>query len=98
MAKEQKTYTKEFKEEAVRLLESSGKSAAQLARDLGISDSALYHGRKQFVEQGNQAFPGHGHQTAPEEELRRLRRENEIVRQERAILQKVVAIFSEGQP
>ena len=37
MAKEQKTYTKEFKEEAVRLLESSGKSAAQLARDLGIA-------------------------------------------------------------
>lgn len=97
MSQVQQTYTKAFKEEAVRLLETSGKSAAQLARDLGVSDSALYHWRKQLRLQGEQAFPGHGHQTAPEEELQRLRREVEILRQERAILKKVVAIFSEGQ-
>lgn len=95
MAKDQQIYTKECKAEAVRLLETSGKSAAQLARDLGVSNSALYHWRKQLRQQGEQAFPGHGHQTAPEEELRRLHRENEILRQERAILKKVVAIFSE---
>jgi transposase len=97
MAKVQKTYTKEFKEEAVRLFETSGKSAAQLASDLGVTDSSLYHWRKQLRQQGEQAFPGHGQQTAPEEELRRLRRENEILRQERAILKKVVAIFSKEQ-
>jgi transposase len=95
MANNQATYTKEFKEEAVRLLEISGKSAAQIARDLGVSDSAVYHWCKQLRQQGEQALPGHGHQTAPEEELRRLRRENELLRQERAILKKVVAIFSE---
>ena len=42
MAKEQKIYSKEFKEEAVKLVQSSGKPAAQIARDLSISDSALY--------------------------------------------------------
>lgn len=41
MAKEQKTYTKEFKEEAVRLVQSSQKSQAQIARDLGVADSTL---------------------------------------------------------
>ena len=42
MAKVQKVYTKEFKEEAVKLARNSNKPAAQIARDLGMSDSALY--------------------------------------------------------
>jgi transposase len=96
MTKIQKTYTREFKEEAVRLLETSGKSVMQLARDLGVSDSALHHWRQQLREQGAHAFPGQGHQTAPEEEMRRVRREMEIIKQERDILKKVVAIFSRG--
>jgi transposase len=48
---------------------------SHLARDLGVSDSALYHGCKQLSEQGEQAFPGSGHQTAEQEEIRRLNRE-----------------------
>src|ERR1700694_3262477 len=88
MPKQQKTYTKEFKLEAVQLVKSSGKPMSQIARELGISDSALYHWSKQLAEQGEQAFPGSGHQTTQEEELRRLRRELEITRQERDILKK----------
>jgi transposase len=94
MAKQQKTYTREFKLEAVQLVKSSGKPMSQVARDLGVSDSALYHWCKQLAEQGEQAFPGSGHQTAQEEEIRRLKRELEITRQERDILKKVVSIFS----
>jgi transposase len=94
MAKQQKTYTKEFKLEAAQLVKSSGKPMSQVARDLGVSDSALYHWCKQLAEQGEQAFPGSGHQTEQEEELRRLRRELEVTRQERDILKKVVSIFS----
>ena len=94
MTKQQKTYTREFKVEAVQLVKSSGKPMSQIARELGVSDSALHHWSKQLVEQGEQAFPGSGHQTAQEEELRRLKRELEITRQERDILKKVVSIFS----
>jgi transposase len=43
MPKEQRTFTKEFKLEAVRLVQSSGKSITQVARDLGIADSTLHH-------------------------------------------------------
>ena len=43
MPKQQKTYTKEFKLEAVQLVKSSGKLMSQIARELGIGDSALYH-------------------------------------------------------
>jgi len=65
-----------------------------VARELGISDSAIHGWRRELAEQGKEAFPGKGHQTAIEEENRRLKRENEILRQERDILKKVVSIFS----
>jgi transposase len=94
MAKEQQTFTREFKQEAVRLAESSEKPLTQIARDLGIADSTLSHWRKQLREEGEQAFPGSGHQPPLEEENRRLRRENEVLRQERDILKKAVSIFS----
>jgi transposase len=88
MAKQQKTFTREFKLEAVQLVKSSGKPMSHIARDLGISDSALYHWCKQLSDQGEQAFPGSGHQTAEQEEIRRLKRELEVTRQERDILKK----------
>lgn len=97
MPKDQKVFTKEFKGEAVPLVQRSGKSQAQIARDLGIADSTLHHWCKEFAKAGEHAFPGSGHPPASEEELRRLRREVEILRQERDILKKALAIFSRSQ-
>jgi transposase len=97
MAKVQKTYTAEFKREAVQLAQTSGKSIAQVARELGISDTSIHQWRKELAEHASQAFPGSGHQTMQEEELRRLKRENEVLKQERDILKKAVGIFSRGQ-
>lgn len=94
MSKQQKTYTREFKLEAVQLVKSSGKPLSQIARDLGVSETALYNWCKQLAEQGQQAFPGSGHQTAEQEEIRRLQRELEVTGQERDILKKVVSIYS----
>jgi|SRR5579863_4942675 len=94
MAKVQKTYTREFKEEAVRLVQTSGKSIAQVARELGISDTSIHQWRKELAQHGKGAFPGSGHQTALEEENHRLKRELERVQQEREILKKVLSIFS----
>jgi transposase len=97
MQKTQRTFTKEFKREAVQLVKSSNKPLAQSARDLGIADSTLHHWRKLFDSQGEQAFPGSGHQTGQEEEIRRLKREVETLRQERDILKKALGIFSRSQ-
>ena len=94
MAKVQKTYTREFKEEAVRLAQTSGKPIAQVGRSLGISDTSIHQWRKEQAQHGKEAFPGSGHQTALEEENRRLKRELERVQQEREILKKVLSIFS----
>jgi transposase len=94
MKKVQKTYTAEFKREAVRLMQTSGKPMAQVARELGISDTSLHPWRKELAAHGTEAFPGSGHQTAQEEELRRLRRELEVTRQERDGLKKALIVFS----
>ena len=94
MAKVQKTYTREVKEEAVRLAQTSGKSITQVARELGMSDTSIHQWRKELAQHGPEAFPGKGHQTELEEENRRLKRELERVQQERDILKKVVSIFS----
>ena len=96
MTREQRTFTTEFKLEAVRLAQTSGKRVSQVARDLGIADSTLFHWCKQLAEKGAEAFPGSGHQTALEEENRRLKRELDQVRQERDSLTKTVAIFTRG--
>ena len=97
MEKEKRVFTAEFKREALNLVETSGKSLAQVARDLGISDNTLHGWKQQMREHGQEAFPGSGHQTPQEEEMRRLRRENEILRQERDILKKALAIFSKTE-
>ncbi len=91
MGKIQKVYSKEFKEEAVRLAQTSGKPIAQIARELGISDSAIHGWRKELVEHGEDAFPGKGHQTLLEEENRRLKREVERLQQERDILKRAMS-------
>ena len=94
MLERRKTYTREFKIEAVRLLETSGKSGHEIEDDLGIGRGQVYRWRKQVGEEsGNiRAFPGTG--KPRDEELVRLKRELAIVREERDILRKAVAIFS----
>jgi transposase len=98
MAKVQKTYTAEFKREAVRLACRSSAPIAQVAQELGISDTSIYQWRKALTAHGDEAFPGSGHQTAQEEELRRLKRELEVTRQERDILKKAFIVFSGTPP
>jgi transposase len=89
-----RTYTREFKLEAIALAEQSEKSVGQIERDLGLSDGLLRHWLRAHRAKGTQAFPGTGHQPDAEAEIRRLQRELEITRQERDILKKAVAIFA----
>ncbi|MFN2398014.1 MAG: transposase [Gemmatimonadaceae bacterium] len=89
-------FTREFKLEAVRLLNESGKTAAVIASDLGINGEVLRRWRQQLSEASSpkDAFPGNGKLTSVDEELRLLRRENAILREERAILKKATAFFA----
>jgi transposase len=96
-----RTYTKEFKLEALELLRTSGKSAAQIERDLGITTGLLlkWRGRYQVKKQTNgtvQLEPSDVE--AAQAEVKRLRRQLAIAEQERDILKKAVSIFSKLEP
>lgn len=88
-------YDSEFKRAAVELARTSGKPLAELEVELGISQGLLKHWVRAAKRDGAEAFPGNGRLKASDEELRRLQRENAILRQERDILKKAVAIFSQ---
>lgn len=90
-----KRYDKEFKVEAVRLASEPGNTQAGIEKDLGIGQGVISRWKRELQRGGEQAFPGKGHLKPQDEELRRLKRENERLRQERDILKKAVAIFSE---
>lgn len=83
-----------FKIEAVRLVVDEGRKVAGVARELGIGANLLHRWKRQLTDNGSGAFPGKGHQTAEQEELLRLRRENVDLREERDILKKAIAVFS----
>ena len=85
--KPRKTYTREFKVEAVRLTTEGGIKVAQAARDLGINENTLHNWRRQFREWGAGPMAGKSDLTLAEEN-RRLRKDNAALREERDFLKK----------
>ncbi len=95
MSKTRRTYTKDFKIETVRLLETSGKSSSQIELELGIGKGNLGRWKCKYGTNGGQTESGSSDRAPEQERIRELERENEILRQERDILKKAVAIFSQ---
>ncbi len=94
MAKTRRTFTREFKAEAVRRVTEGGKSLAEVARELDLGESMLRAWKQALAAEGGQAFPGKGSPPAHEEELRRLRAEVRRLTMERDILKKATAFFA----
>ena len=92
MPKSPPRYPDAFREEAVELVHASGTSIPQIARDLGSNDQTLRTWVKQAAIDAGHGPPGEL-TTAEREELRRLRREHQVLRQEREILNEVTAFF-----
>ncbi len=93
-------FTKEFKLEAVRLLELGQKPAAQLAVELGINRNQLYKWQEQLKGKGAEsAFRGPGRLPLDQQsEVERLKRELKRVSEERDILKKAAAYFAKELP
>ena len=87
-------HSREFKEEAVRLVVEGGRTAVDVARGLGIHENMLHKWIRQHKEDSSGSFPGKGHLKPQDEEMRRLQRELANTREERDILKKALGIFS----
>ncbi len=92
MPKSRPPYPAEFRSEAIRLARTSGKPYAQIARELGVTAETLRLWLKQ--EDLDAGRRSDGLTTQDQEELRRLRRENRILREESEILKKAAAFFA----
>ena len=94
MTKKRRTYTPEFKAEAVQLVTGQGYSVAEAARSLGVHETLLRSWKQAVEAEGDQAFPGHGKLPPSEGELHRLRAENKRLRAACDILKKATALFA----
>ena len=86
-------WDKEFKERAVRLV-LGGRPAKTVARDLDINISMLHRWKREYLQDREGSFPGKGHLSEADEELRRMKKEIAELKEERDILKKAVAFFA----
>ena len=91
--RDRKRYSREFKLEALRRTQITGKSVAEVARELELPVHHLYKWRAEADRKTTDVFPGTGH-TSPNAELEALRRENRQLREERDILKKSLGFFA----
>lgn len=94
MTTKRKTFSKEFKQEAVRLLELGQRPPAEIARELGINRNQLYKWQEQIDARGADAFPGKGRLSGKDDELAKLKREIDRLKEENEILKKAARYFA----
>ncbi len=95
MGTTRRSFSQEFKVEAVRMVTEGIHSLAQVARDLSIRPDMLRRWRRQFEQDPEKAFPGVGQRKARDEEMWQMRRKLERVTMERDILKKALGIVSD---
>jgi len=93
-SKKHRSYDRQFKEEAVRLVIEGKRPVVEVARGLGIHENLLRTWKRKYKEDPSGSFPGKGHLGSQEEEFKRLQKENANLKEEREILKKALAIFS----
>ena len=93
-----RTYTREFKLEALKLARDPSVGFEKAAAQLGLNVSMLYRWDRRLQSGGEDAFPGQGNQTGVEAELSRLRRENRELQTENDILKKAAIYFVKKKP
>jgi transposase len=93
-----KTYTREFKLEAIRLADESDKPVTQVARELGLRVNQIYKWRQQLEEKQDRAFSGKGTGNDKDAEIRRLKKALASSHEENEFLKKTAIFFAKNQP
>lgn len=91
-----RTYSKDFKKKACELVMKDNIAVSVVAEKFGINHVMLHRWVSEYREFGEEAFVGQGHQRPADAELRKLRKENERLKQEVEILKKAAAYFAKS--
>jgi len=94
MSEKRKTYDKEFKLSAVKMIVEGGMKVSQVSKDLGINENSLHNWKRAYLSDQQNAFPGKGRMKPEEEELRVLRKQVKRLEMERDILKKAIGYFT----
>jgi len=92
--KRRRRYTRDFKLEAIRLVERRGGKVTEVANSLGIHPNILQRWVREFREDSAYSFPGQGVLKTSDEEIHLLKKRLREAEEERDILKKALAIFS----
>ena len=87
-------FSREFKLEAVKMVQGRGVALKQVARDLDLNENMLRRWVREFGEDPQDAFPGLGQMKPEQAEIARLQREVAKLKMERYILKKAAAYFA----
>lgn len=90
-----KKYSKEFKLDAISLVEDQGYRVTEAAKSLGLHQALLSRWLREYKEEDGQVFRGNGKLTAEQLEIRRLKEENKRLKMEKEILKKAAVFFAQ---
>lgn len=89
-----KSYSKEFKLNAVKMIIEEGRRTSEVARDLKVSENSLSNWKRKYLEDQEEAFPGHGNQKSKDAYIRQLEKDVKRLKDERDILKKAAIFFA----
>jgi len=92
-----RSFSKEFKVNAVKMILEEGKKTTEVARQLGISDQLLYKWKRHYLDDHEEAFPGNGILKSKDEYIRQLEKDVKRLKDERDILKKAAIFFAKEE-
>jgi transposase len=92
-----RSFDKEFKTQAVKMVVEGGEPLRKVAGDLGISENTLHNWKRAYLSDKVNSFPGKGYQKPEDAEITRLRKELAKVTEQRDFLKKAVVFFTQNE-
>lgn len=92
-----RSYSKEFKVNAVKMVLEEGRRASEVARELNISPNSIFNWKRQYLEDQQESFPGKGNLKPRDEQIRQLELEVKRLKDERDILKKAAIYFAKEE-
>jgi transposase len=92
-----RSFSKEFKISAVKMIIDEGRKATEVARQLGIAEHLIYNWKRKYQEDQQEAFPGNGNLKSKDEYIRQLEKDVKRLKDERDILKKATIFFAKEE-